>query len=359
MATKLYNSHLNKIYTECKDYYILDTYIGLVNAASEINDKYIIQSYSSKKSDLVNIIIRSVNLTYKTAFNCLETLLNINIIKYNDELSAWELIDMENMNKTKTASDEIIEEKKKYSGFTRIRKFFFSDTFNKMKYREKRIFIYMSQLADSKSTSNYDDYIINLKKPNTDWLRVLCTRNVYYARKTIKSMLDRFKNILIDNSSEKFKNDLAPKHIRKFKFSFTCKKIKDIPGDNEYIQQAEMLYSREFNYIKDKARFHNITLTSKVIAHISRAVSNVKEWFIKERVIQLVLNKYIAEQIHKSREKIKTPYAYTIAVIKAVIDEYNCLKSAIEKNKLKQQPILTEEDELIDDDYIKNLLANI
>ena len=46
MATKLYNSHLSKIIFECNEYYILDTYISLVNISSEVNSKYLIQTFS-------------------------------------------------------------------------------------------------------------------------------------------------------------------------------------------------------------------------------------------------------------------------------------------------------------------------
>ena len=68
MATKLYNSHLSKIIFECNEYYILDTYISLVNISSEVNSKYLIQTFNSSKADLIALVRRNLNVSYKTVF---------------------------------------------------------------------------------------------------------------------------------------------------------------------------------------------------------------------------------------------------------------------------------------------------
>ncbi|MPQ45341.1 hypothetical protein GBZ86_16655, partial [Clostridium tarantellae] len=68
MATKLYNSHLNDIIFNCNEYYIIDTYIALVHISSEVNSKYLIQTYSNSKADLINIVKKYLNVSYKTIF---------------------------------------------------------------------------------------------------------------------------------------------------------------------------------------------------------------------------------------------------------------------------------------------------
>jgi len=49
MATKLYNSHLSTLLFQCNEYYILDTYISLVHTSSEVNSRYLIQTYSDSR----------------------------------------------------------------------------------------------------------------------------------------------------------------------------------------------------------------------------------------------------------------------------------------------------------------------
>ena len=58
MSTKLSNEHITRISQECKEYKIFDVYIILAHISSEVKSgKYLIQSYSSKRSDLINIVL--------------------------------------------------------------------------------------------------------------------------------------------------------------------------------------------------------------------------------------------------------------------------------------------------------------
>jgi len=82
MATKLYNSHLSKIIFECNEYYILDAYISLVNISSEVNSKYLIQTFNSSKVDLIALVRRNLNVSYKTVFNCIDKLKNSHMLVY-------------------------------------------------------------------------------------------------------------------------------------------------------------------------------------------------------------------------------------------------------------------------------------
>ena len=320
MATKMYNSHLSKILS-CNEYYILDTYINLVNISSEVNDKYLIQTFSDRKADLINLVRKNLKVSYKTVFNCLEKLISLNIITYDEELNCWILKDMENMTKSKTYPSDV-NAQDTATGYTNIRKFFFTEEFTFMKAREKRLLIYMSQLRDSKKSGFHNGFSMNLLKPNSSWLKILKTKSKYYAKYTIMKMLKTYSEIFDDHSDNEREKDYSPERIKNFKFSFQCNVIKEKTDEDTYIELVMASNPKEYDLVMDKIRFAEITLSKKLIMHLIRAISNLKEWCLKERVVQLIVNKYRAIQVHKSRENIKSLPAYAAAVVKSVVAEY-------------------------------------
>ncbi|MPQ43809.1 hypothetical protein [Clostridium tarantellae] len=334
MATKLYNSHLTNIMTNCKEYYILDTYIALVHISQEVNSKYIIETYSESKKNLVNILKKYINVTSKTILKCVDKLLERNILVYNYSLSAWVLVDMEHMTQTKSYDFENYSESKKFSGYVKIRKFFFSQEFSAMKAREKRILICLAQMADSKARKFYKDFSMNLLKPNSIWLKVLNTKNKYYAKYTIENMIKKYKGLFIDNSEEKREKDIAPSKNKAFKFYFHCEVIKNSPKDNDVMELVKSTNKKEYELIKNKIDFAEVTLSKQKIMHLIRSIANIKEWFLKERVVQLIVNKFRAIQVHRSREAIKSLPAYASCVVKSVMEEYKNLKTTMELNSL-------------------------
>lgn len=333
MSTKLSNEHISKISQECKEYKILDVYIILAHISSEVKSgKYLIQSYSNKKSDLINIVHKySPKTAYKTISNCIDKLESMNILIYDESLCAWSLKNMENMTKPKSEA-ETLEERETLTGYTNIRKFFLTDEFFKMKAREKRIVIYICQLLDSKASKNYRNISINLLKFNNSWLKILKTKCKYYARKTIENMLNKYKDIFNDFSLEIRNNDIAPKTITNFKFSFTCEPLSNKNSEDDMLELIKLKNPKEYKLVKDKIEFAHITLSKQKVMHLVRSISTIKEWFLKERVIQLIINKYIAIQIHHSRENIKSLPAYAAAVVKAVVNEYKEFKEKHAKN---------------------------
>lgn len=333
MSTKLSNEHITRISQECKEYKIFDVYIILAHISSEVKSgKYLIQSYSSKRSDLINIVHKYCpNTAYKTISNCIDKLEDMKILVYDESLCAWSLKNMENMTKAK-ADAETLEERESLTGYTNIRKFFLTDEFFNMKAREKRIVIYICQLLDSKASKNYKNISINLLKFNNSWLRILKTKCKYYAKKTIENMLEKYKDIFNDFSSEVREKDIAPKTVTNFKFSFTCESLNNKNSEDDMLELIKMKNPREYALVKDKIEFAHITLSKQKVMHLVRAISTIKEWFIKERVVQLIVNKYIAIQIHHSRENIKSLPAYAAAVVKAVVNEYNEFKETFNNN---------------------------
>ncbi|AOR25085.1 hypothetical protein [Clostridium taeniosporum] len=334
MATKLYNSHLSKIIFECNEYYILDTYISLAYISSEVNSKYLIQTFSDSKADLINLVRRNMNASYKTIFNCIDKLIDKCILSFDKELNSWVLVDMENMTKSKYDSND--ESYMDLTGYTNIRNFFFTEEFRKMKAREKRIIIYMAQLCDSKASKFHDSFSMNLLKPNSSWMKVLKTKCKYYAKYTINKMLTKYEHIFKDNSQNMRVKDLSPKKITNFKFYFQCPAVDNKVLEDEYIELVKLSNPKEYDLVKEKIKFAGITLTKKLIMHLVRAISNLKEWFLKERVAQLIINKYRAIQIHKSRENIKSLPAYAAAVVKSVVNEYKKFKEIQKTNNIRK-----------------------
>lgn len=380
MATKLYNSHLSKIIFECNEYYILDTYISLAAISSEVDSKYIIQTFTSSKADLVALVRRNLNVSYKTVFNCINKLIEKSILSFDHMLDSWILVDMENMTKAKhnlkthlksshlnsqdyiglteitsevesvlagyTGEDksglnvaqieeeyaliaDIIKEKSILTGYTHIRNFFFTSEFRNMKAREKRLMIYMSALNDSKAAKFHDGFSINLLKFNSSWMKVLKTKSKYYAKYTIDKMLNKYSEIFKNNSENERLKDLSPKRNTNFKFYFECEAINTKTKEDDYIEIVKINNPKEYNLVMEKVKFAEITLTKKLVMHLVRAIANLKEWFLKERITQLIVNKYRAIQIHKSRENIKSLPAYAAAVVRSVVNEYKSFKTNI------------------------------
>lgn len=330
MATKLYNSHLSKIIFECNEYYILDTYISLVDISSEVNSKYLIQTFSDSKADLIALVKRKVNVAYKTIFNCIDKLIEKSILAYNHTLHSWILVDMENM--TKSKDDPNNEASLASTGYTHIRNFFFTSEFRNMKAREKRLMIYMSELSDSKASKFHDGFSMNLLKPNSGWMKVLKTKSKYYAKYTINKMLTKYAEIFKDNSETLRLKDLSPKRNTNFKFYFECDSINTKVQEDDYIELVKLNNPNEYNLVMEKIKFAEITLTKKLVMHLVRAIANLKEWFLKERITQLIINKYRAIQIHKSRENIKSLPAYAAAVVKSVVNEFKEFKKRVSLN---------------------------
>lgn len=325
MATKLSNEHIDKIILESKNYHIIDVYVALAHISCEVKGKYLIQTYTDNKADLVNQVKKYVLVSYKTIYNNIDKLISLGILLYDIELSSWTLVNMENM--TKSKNDAVtLDSTAEYKGYTNIRKFFLSSDFHKMKGIEKRVLIYLAQLYDSKAAKSYSSFVMNLFKPTSKWMSILKTKCKYYAKYTIEAMLSKYKDLFTDNSDELRSNDMSPSKISNFKFAFSCNVIEKIENDNSQYELLSLYNAKELNFVKSRIKLAGITLTKVNILHIVRAVSTIKEWFLKERVVQIIINKYIAIQIHRSRENIKSLPAYLVAVVKAVIGEFNTFK---------------------------------
>lgn len=354
MATKLYNSHLKTILECSKSGYVIDTYIALVHISSEVNGKYIIQTYDSSKNTIVARLKTIVECTPKTIYNCLGILIDLNILSFSDDLNAWMLKGMENMTKSKVKS-KVTELNKgnssslglnskentmEYSGYTHIRKFFLSYEFSAMKSREKRLLIYMTQLCDSKSGAFHNGFCVNLLKYNSVWLRIINTKSKYYAKYTIERLLSKYNELFTNKTEDLRVKDPSPEATKNFKFSFNCNSIENKNSDDDEVEQVKLNNPNEHLLIMEKISFAEVTLSKQKIMHLTRAISNLKEWFLKERVAQILINKYKAIQFYKSREDIKSLPAYAAAVAMSVLLEFKELKSSPLYEKITNNEVI-------------------
>lgn len=336
MATKLSNSHINTIIEHSKSYNIFDTYIVLAHISREVKHKFLIQTYTNNISDLVNQVRKYLSLSYKTVYNNVSELMDLNILKYDDALSSWYLVDMEAMVKSKSKSNfKENDLQVDAQGYTNIRDFFFTPEFHSMKGNEKRLIVFISQLCDSKASKSYTEFNMNLFKSNSKWMNVLKTKCKYYAKATISKMLETYGHIFEDFSAEVREKDLAPKKITDFKFSFRCFVINKINGNNDKLQYdlLNTHHSKELELVKSRMDFANVSLSESKQMHIVRAISTLKEWYLKDRVVTLIINKYRAIQVHNSREDINSLPAYLTALVKAVINEFNEFRETINHNQ--------------------------
>ena len=129
--------------------------------------------------------------------------------------------------------------------------------------------------------------------------------------------------------------DLAPKRNTNFKFYFECNTINTRILLDDYIELVKLNNQKEYNLVMEKIKFAEITLTKKLVMHLVRAIANLKEWFLKERISQLIINKYRAIQIHKSRQNIKSLPAYAAAVVRSVVNEYKEFKTRMSSDNTR------------------------
>lgn len=80
MATKLNNEHLEHIMMNSKSYNILDVYIVLSHISNEVKGKYLIQTYTDTRADIVNQIKKYIHRSYKTIYNNVDELIRLGIL---------------------------------------------------------------------------------------------------------------------------------------------------------------------------------------------------------------------------------------------------------------------------------------
>lgn len=319
MATKMSNKHLYTILLNANRYYTPDIYIALVHISVEVKDtnkdsRFVIQIGDSKKSSLINVLCEHTAINRQTIVHCVEELEKLEILKYSDELLGWELVDMINM----------LE-----SGYTPIRDILLKEEFKTYKLREKKLLMYMCHLLSTNKSEEFrnlkgSDFVINVNdKDNTEiltmWRQILNTKSKYYAASVMNEFLEKI-NCLTNITEEKRKKDFRPKKIKRF--VFYCNVDSELKRNYNEDDWISIKYARELEMIHQYISNTGITLTKQKIYQIAHGIGSISSWIIKEFVCRKIINKYIAIQIHKSRDDIKSLPAYLSAMIKNIIVEF-------------------------------------
>lgn len=212
MAKHIYNDILEKILTKTKHHRTIDLVFALIDLSKQIktgkektNYKFIVPCFNDSPHSLWNEVdTKFPNLINKTTiYDCVKELKELEIIKFNNELEGYELINMEKMLN------------KKDKGYTDIRPFFFTKSFIKMPYIEKRALVYMLHLLDKKTSSkifkndygvdivcNLNNYRKSFNKNELNWMTVCRTSNIYYVKRIFNSLATNYLDIIESKTNE-------------------------------------------------------------------------------------------------------------------------------------------------------------
>ena len=226
MANKMYNGILETILLKCEHHKSIDFFIAITSLANQIHIKPSTtydENGNKRKTEYI-FIVPCVNNTVHclwtemdsifpklmnktTIYKCVEEFIELGIIKYNVQYNGFQIMDMEKM---------VV---KKDKGFTKIRDFFFTDTFLNIPFAEKRIIMYIAYSSGKTSVSQRfkkeygADVVVNLNNCKSEqnqnvlnWLSVCRTDNVFYARKLISSLLTNYVDLFEDITLKLRKN---------------------------------------------------------------------------------------------------------------------------------------------------------
>ncbi|GGI12573.1 hypothetical protein [Gottfriedia solisilvae] len=314
MAEKMYRKHVESILLDAKKDRTLDVFFALVEMANQFNlpkanphapQEYLFTVESEVQSlySLCQAICNQVDHfdfdnNRSTIHYALKDLEDLGILACHEE-HGYYMKDMEEMVKTGS------------KGYVYLRPVFFTEHFFKMKVTHRRLFTYMCYVLDTgdanaKFFKEYGvDIIINLAKQDKskklNWLSVLHTENVYYARAVIAELIDTYKHTFVLDESNARRADKfthrKSRHIKSY-FAFLVypilkkervtaeQKMKDLKERHMTLANMIEVYEKDYK-LKMPTGVFNI-LVSK-LAKYSRAVH--------ERVIHTMFNKLHSEDI--------------------------------------------------------------
>lgn len=277
MANKMYNKTLETVLMKCEHHKSLDFFIAITSLARQVfikpDTKYD-QNGKKRKTKYIFVVPCANNTVHclwselnhafpnlinkTTIYKCVEEFIELGILQYNPQYGGFQIVDMEKMLQ------------KKDKGFTTLRSFYFTDTFIKMPFAEKRVIMYITTLADKTNVAkkfkndNGSDIVINLTNDNNttnkddiNWINLCRTNDIYYVRKVINSILTNYPDIIEDVTMELRKKKygktkgIAPKGIHVLSVFFF--NIHDNIKNKEYIEEDQcLLFEKQFPELKEK-----------------------------------------------------------------------------------------------------------
>ena len=201
MSNKVSISHALDV-LECKDHHKLidvfnvlcllssqlkrDWYLESLDGPCSIDKEHIFLIRTSKNSvcSLAKMIVEESEYMHRsTVTQCLNKLMEMDILRYNDMYMGWEILSMED------AFESSVEYLGSSSGYMELRKLFFTRDFYEMPVTMKKIVYYCCILMSSKGFKSMQSFIINLKNEKSKWISFLNTDNLYYIKSMIIKLL--------------------------------------------------------------------------------------------------------------------------------------------------------------------------
>ena len=317
MATKISNNHLYKILNDAKKYYTPDVFLVLVNISTQVADtngidRFIIQTGNDKKRTLIKVLCNFLSINRQTIVNCLNEIESLGLLEYNNNINAWELVEMVDFLK---------------KGYTPLNESLLSAEFTNLKLREKKLYLYMTHLKASKGSEKFSsinevDFVANLNEKNSMWRKILSkSSKPYYAKYSFQKFLTKMKNFIENKTEDIREKDFRPKEIKDKIFYFNAIKFKN--SNNKYNEIFEISYKNELAMIRSYLRYNDVTLSIEKIYQIAHSIGTLSSWQLKEYIARSIVKKYIAIQKYGTREDIKSLPAYIAAIIKTLINNYN------------------------------------
>lgn len=352
MANKISNAHLN-ILLNAKKYNTPDIFIALVDISKEYKDKdqirFLIPTDCNSIKLLKKIIYkRNPNISKQTISNCIQELLVLNLLQYNEEQLAWEIPSMINFLDY---------------GYTNIRPIFLGKTFNDITFNdltlnEKKLLLYICFLLDTKTsnsfkTLNKTDIKISLRKysgPNVTknkkiiniiekkdsknvinikerdnrcvWLKLFNTHSIYYAKNIINKFIKKVGNLIEDVSDTFRGKTFLSNNEEQFQFYFNTPILKNT---KESLKEEIERNQEDFDVVSYFVYSYGLqdVVSKNQILQIVRAISTLKTPQLKEYVVKSILNKKKSFYIYKDRkEDIKSIPAYSIAIIRSLLKQF-------------------------------------
>ncbi|KDR95965.1 hypothetical protein SAMN02745945_01762 [Peptoclostridium litorale DSM 5388] len=225
MSNKASISHALDV-LECKDHHkLIDVFNMLCLLSSQLKrdwylesldgpcsmDKehiFIIRTAKSSVCSLAKMVVEESEYMHRsTVTQCLNKLIDMDILRYNDMYMGWEIVSMED------AFESSVQYLGSSSGYMELRKLFFTRDFYEMSVTMKKIIYYCCILMSTKGFKSMQSFIINLKNENSKWISFLNTDNLYYIKSVIIKLIGE-NHILrkIEQKQYSHRKGLKPKN---------------------------------------------------------------------------------------------------------------------------------------------------
>lgn len=315
MATKIYIKHALNIVKQNEHYKLIDVFLTLAKMCTQTSEnKFCIYTENASIYNLSKAIINtSPYITSRTTVtSCIKSLIQMDILVYDYNGKCWYINEMENM----------LSE-----GYMDLREVFFTKSFYDLNITEKKIVFYATYIMSTKGYRRINQIIINIGNKTSEWLKIFKTKNIYYLKEKVKSVIGQF---FIDKSQTNRELEIKrtkygkKKRLQqiKFKFYLKPKKILTDKLSKQSVSQELDRYRENdpefYNFLVDLREQQNILVknrfTDKILALLIRLTKALTEQ------ARLDITYRIITKLHDFN-KVVAPERYIATVIQAYVEE--------------------------------------